>query len=346
MDAEHGQHHPRHRAEAAGVADPAQDGDEHREQDEGGAEIRLGRVGPAQEDDPGDAGHQPGQPVGAHQDAVAVDAGEEGRGGVRPQHVDVEAEAHPVEDDHEGQGQDDEDDDGDGQAQDRPVADESQLGGGDGRAAGEHEGEAGVDGAGAQGGQDGRDPDARDQEAVEEAAEGAHPQGRQNGQGNGHRGGHAQPGQDHGRHDGRQVGRAHDGEVDAPGEHGDHDGEGEDAELRELHGHGLEVAHAEELARQHDAEAHEDQHGDDEQPQGVVVEGKSAGLWRGHVLFHVRDWVVESCCGWLEATPSRPCAWGKDGSSPLARRLRHPPGRRSACPPAGPGWRECPCPPG
>jgi hypothetical protein len=66
------------------------------------------------------------------------------------------------------------------------------------------------------------------------------------------------------RNDGRQVGGADNRQIDAAGEHRDHDGKGQDAELRKLHRHRLHIAHSEELARQQVAEGRKNQDGDDQ----------------------------------------------------------------------------------
>ncbi|MEZ4610539.1 MAG: hypothetical protein R2838_09900 [Caldilineaceae bacterium] len=52
-------------------------------------------------------------------------------------------------------------------------------------------------------------------------------------------------------------------EIDAASEHGDHDGEGQDAELGKLDGHGLHVADGEKLAGQKDTEGDKNHHRND-----------------------------------------------------------------------------------
>ncbi len=67
------------------------------------------------------------------------------------------------------------------------------------------------------------------------------------------------------------VGDGDDGQVDAGGEHGEHDAQAHEAEFGELDGHGLPGAYGEEGAGAHGGEEDEQEQEDDDEARHVAV---------------------------------------------------------------------------
>jgi len=96
-------------------------------------------------------------------------------------------------------------------------------------------------------------------------------------------------------HDARQIGDADHRKIDATRQHGNHHGDGEDAELRHDVADGFKVVIAQELVRVHPGHQRKDQHGDDDELDDIAVSAKDAA----HVerLFHVACLLRRCFCG-------------------------------------------------
>ena len=264
---------------AVGV-DAAKDDDEDGEQRVGGAVVGFRGVVVREHDDARHGRHDAGEHVGADQQALDFQAREARRGVVRAEHEDRGPKAREG-DDSAGDGRaHQEHDEGDGdEAGHLPREHGSERCGdaGDGFALGEDEGDATEELEGAKGGEDGWDLEDRDERAVDEPAHDPDHQGDAQGDEGGHA--HRRGGDGRAEHRAQREGRADrgdvrdgdDGQVDAGGEHGEHDAQAHEAEFGELDGHRLPGAHGEERARAHGGEEDEQEEEDDDQSRHVAV---------------------------------------------------------------------------
>ena len=163
------------------------------------------------------------------------------------------------------------------------VIDEIGVGHGeiaDGAAAGQDNADTGEQLARAERGEDGWDLQLRDQNAVQKARDRADEkrerEDRQDPDGAQLTSAVCDAAHEQGHGDGGHIGHTDRGEVDAAGDHADHDAERHEAEFRELRKHGLEVDDRIEFASLHDAHEHEPADHDDEQAPDMRVHFQSA----------------------------------------------------------------------
>ena len=270
-------------AQAPGAAvgvDATEDDDEDGEQRVGGAVVGLRGVVIREHDQPGHRPHDAGEHVRADQQARDFQAGEARRRLVRAEHEDVFPEARARDDEPGERRARQEHDEGHGDEADHlrgeHVAERWGYAG-DGFAFGEDQGDAAEEFEGAEGGEDRRDFEDRDEYAVDEPTQDPNPQcdaqGDEDGQaeGRGGRGPREGGAQREGGADAGDVRDGDDGQVDAGGEHGEHDAQAHEAEFGELDGHRLPGAHGEEGAGAHGGEEDEQEQEDDGQARHVAV---------------------------------------------------------------------------
>ena len=258
-------------AGAAGDGDAAEQRGGQRLELEILADIRAGAAEPGGGDHRGEAGEQPARAIEDGADAVDRDAGEPRARLVGAERIEPRAGRREAE---RGRGDEigrhDERDEMDRQEPEGAAAEAGETGAdaADRRAAGQRDREAGIDIAGAEGGDQRHDAEAGDQHAVDETEDGSDGQPRDDPRR------HAEARLEDGRH--RKAGEAHhaaDREVDAAAA-------GEDDEAlaeRDQSEDGRELKDARHRARAEEAGQRDCENGEQDRPEGSEAEQSCRG---------------------------------------------------------------------